>query len=71
MIKLNASLWDPEQAVIEPGPVPFYSGGGLSNVFSMPNYQRGALSYYFDKHMPPYTRPPSGFLSPYILLFLS
>jgi len=55
MIKPNASVWDPEEAAMAPGPVPFYSGGGFSNVFSMPEYQRGALGYYFDEHMPPYT----------------
>jgi tripeptidyl-peptidase I len=54
MIKLNASVWASEQAAMEPGPVPFYSGGGFSNVFSMPEYQRGALNYYFDKHLPSY-----------------
>lgn len=55
MIKSNASVLAPEQAVASPGPVPYYSGGGFSNIFSIPDYQRGALGYYFDKHPPPYT----------------
>lgn len=30
------------------------SGGGFSNVFSMPNYQKNAVQKYFDVHAPPY-----------------
>ena len=31
-----------------------HSGGGFSNVFSMPNYQVSAVHTYFAKHAPPY-----------------
>ncbi|KUI73074.1 Aorsin [Cytospora mali] len=31
-----------------------FSGGGFSNVFSMPSYQTDAVSSYFDNHAPPY-----------------
>lgn len=31
-----------------------YSGGGFSNVFSMPSYQQDAVAGYFDNHAPPY-----------------
>ena len=55
MIRPNGSVFDPEQAAEKPGPVNFASGGGFSNVFSAAEYQRLALEYYFDKHLPPYT----------------
>jgi tripeptidyl-peptidase-1 len=55
MIKPNSSVKTPEQAAKKLGPVPLYSGGGFSNVFSMPDYQRRALDHYFDQHLPPYT----------------
>lgn len=31
-----------------------FSGGGFSNVFSMPDYQRTAVANYFQAHAPPY-----------------
>lgn len=31
-----------------------YSGGGFSNVFSVPDYQKSALKTYFAAHDPPY-----------------
>lgn len=30
------------------------SGGGFSNVFSMPEYQKSAIAKYYDKSAPPY-----------------
>lgn len=32
-----------------------FSGGGFSNVFTMPNYQKTAVTNYFQKHKPPYS----------------
>lgn len=31
-----------------------YSGGGFSNVFPLPSYQKSAVSTYFAKHKPSY-----------------
>jgi tripeptidyl-peptidase I len=31
-----------------------FSGGGFSNVFPMPSYQKNAMATYFASHMPPY-----------------
>ncbi|PMD54431.1 tripeptidyl peptidase-like protein [Hyaloscypha bicolor E] len=31
-----------------------FSGGGFSNVFPMPSYQKTAMATYFASHMPPY-----------------
>lgn len=31
------------------------SGGGFSNVFAMPSYQKKAVSTYFKNHLPPYS----------------
>lgn len=55
MITPGSSVHDPEVAVAEPGLAPYYSGGGFSNLFAIPDYQRRAQEYYFDKHRPPYT----------------
>ncbi|KAH8662151.1 Pro-kumamolisin [Xylariales sp. PMI_506] len=32
-----------------------FSGGGFSNVFAMPSYQKSAVASYFSKHAPNYT----------------
>ena len=32
-----------------------YSGGGFSNVFAIPSYQKSAVATYFAQHKPPYT----------------
>lgn len=32
-----------------------FSGGGFSNVFTMPSYQKTAVGKYFKSHKPPYT----------------
>jgi tripeptidyl-peptidase-1 len=31
-----------------------FSGGGFSNVFSLPDYQRSAVGVYFERNAPPY-----------------
>jgi tripeptidyl-peptidase I len=32
----------------------YYSGGGFSNVFTMPSYQHDAVTNYLTKYKPPY-----------------
>ncbi|CZT04252.1 related to tripeptidyl-peptidase 1 precursor [Rhynchosporium graminicola] len=46
----DASVTQPEQAAESV----IYSGGGFSNVFSMPSYQSSALKTYFAEHKPAY-----------------
>ncbi|XMA16888.1 hypothetical protein WAI453_009679 [Rhynchosporium graminicola] len=46
----GASVTQPEQAAESV----IYSGGGFSNVFSMPSYQSSALKTYFAEHKPAY-----------------
>ncbi|KAH8696765.1 putative protease S8 tripeptidyl peptidase I [Talaromyces proteolyticus] len=54
----NRTVNDPEVAANDPAGHPyisaFASGGGFSNVFSIPNYQADAVANYFEKHNPPY-----------------
>ncbi|APA09411.1 hypothetical protein sscle_05g041810 [Sclerotinia sclerotiorum 1980 UF-70] len=50
-IKPNATVTQPEEAAESV----IYSGGGFSNVFSMPKYQSQAVATYFAKYPPPYT----------------
>lgn len=48
---LNGStVADPESACEQV----IHSGGGFSNVFAMPSYQREAVQTYMQKHAPPY-----------------
>ncbi|KAI0938760.1 hypothetical protein AcV5_000369 [Taiwanofungus camphoratus] len=49
-IQSGASVYDPETACEEE----IYSGGGFSNVFSIPFYQKGAVENYLTKYPPPY-----------------
>lgn len=46
----GSSVNDPESACEQV----IFSGGGFSNVFTMPDYQQDAVQTYFDKHNPPY-----------------
>ncbi|EHK20964.1 uncharacterized protein TRIVIDRAFT_192452 [Trichoderma virens Gv29-8] len=49
------TVHDPESAVFDPSPSFNYSsGGGFSNVFQIPEYQRSAISNYFRNHNPTY-----------------
>ena len=32
-----------------------YSGGGFSNVFALPDFQKSAVATYFKDHLPVYT----------------
>lgn len=46
----GSSVNDPESACEQV----IFSGGGFSNVFTMPSYQQDAVQTYFDEHNPPY-----------------
>lgn len=43
---------DPESAAYRPG---FASGGGFSNIYAQPDYQKHAVAAYFANHNPNYT----------------
>ncbi|KAH9933251.1 subtilisin-like protein [Epithele typhae] len=47
----GASVTDPESACEQV----IYSGGGFSNVFAMPSWQKDAVSGYLTKYPPPYS----------------
>ena len=49
-VKPGASVTQPEEAAESV----IYSGGGFSNVFSLPAYQAAAVKTYFAEHLPPY-----------------
>jgi len=49
-IKVGSSVTQPEEAAESV----IYSGGGFSNVFPMPSYQKEAVATYFAEHKPPY-----------------
>ena len=53
MIKPNATVFDPEVACTDV----IYSGGGFSNYFAMPEYQKDAVDYYLQYYYPDY--PPT------------
>ncbi|ORY14368.1 peptidase S8/S53 domain-containing protein [Clohesyomyces aquaticus] len=52
------SVFDPESAVLDPAGQPYRytlaSGGGFSNIFTIPDYQQKAVSTFFQEHNPPY-----------------
>ncbi|KAH7883231.1 peptidase S8/S53 domain-containing protein [Phlebopus sp. FC_14] len=50
MVKPNSTVFDPEMACMEV----IYSGGGFSNYFAMPDYQKGAVDYYLTNYYPNY-----------------
>jgi len=50
-IRNGTSVDDPEAACERV----IFSGGGFSNVFAMPKYQRDAVDAYFDSYKPPYS----------------
>ena len=49
-IKPNASVFAPEEAC----ETVIFSGGGFSNVFPLPSYQKTAVGNYYAKFNPPY-----------------
>ncbi|KAJ8066000.1 hypothetical protein OCU04_005094 [Sclerotinia nivalis] len=50
-VKPNATVTQPEEAAESV----IYSGGGFSNIFSIPKYQSHAVATYFADSPPPYT----------------
>ena len=52
------TVFEPESAVFDPAGHPysvnFSSGGGFSNVYPVPEYQKSAVSTFFADHNPPY-----------------
>ncbi|KAF8435043.1 peptidase S8/S53 domain-containing protein [Boletus edulis BED1] len=50
MVKRNATVFDPEVAMM--GRI--YSGGGFSNYFGMPEYQKDAVNHYLTNYRPDY-----------------
>lgn len=45
---------DPESAVFDPGRVNYSSGGGFSNLYDVPSYQKQAVDLFFQDHNPAY-----------------
>jgi tripeptidyl-peptidase-1 len=57
MISPNRTVPDPESAAFaffSNNTVLLLSGGGFSNIFGVPGYQKKALDTYFAEHNPPY-----------------
>lgn len=52
-IKPGKTVNDPEEAC----ETTIYSGGGFSNVFSIPDYQKSAVGTYLSQHRPSYQSP--------------
>jgi tripeptidyl-peptidase I len=50
-INPGSTVYEPESACEQV----IFSGGGFSNIFSMPHYQKQAVSTYLEHHPPPYT----------------
>lgn len=52
------TVWDPESAVVdpvgEPYSIAFSSGGGFSNIYPQPDYQKAAVASFFESYNPPY-----------------
>ncbi|KDQ54116.1 hypothetical protein JAAARDRAFT_412436 [Jaapia argillacea MUCL 33604] len=46
----NSTVYEPESACMQV----IYSGGGFSNYFAMPSYQKTAVEYYLKNYPPPY-----------------
>jgi tripeptidyl-peptidase-1 len=50
-INPGSTVYEPESACEQV----IFSGGGFSNIFSMPSYQEQAVNKYLKYHRPPYT----------------
>lgn len=50
MMKPNATVFEREMACMDK----IYSGGGFSNYFAMPEYQKDAVDYYLTNYRPDY-----------------
>ncbi|KIM92450.1 hypothetical protein PILCRDRAFT_123424, partial [Piloderma croceum F 1598] len=48
----NSTVFQPESACEQE----IYSGGGFSNYFSIPNYQKDSVQSYFKNYPPPYSK---------------
>ena len=52
------TVFEPESAVFDPAGHPYLvnysSGGGFSNVYPVPKYQKAAVDTFFAEHNPPY-----------------
>jgi tripeptidyl-peptidase-1 len=52
------TVFEPESAVVDPAGHPysiaFYSGGGFSNIYPQPDYQKAAVASFFKNYNPPY-----------------
>lgn len=57
---------DPESAVVDPAGQPysraFSSGGGFSNIFPVPDYQKDTLASFYKNHNPKYPHYSNGVL---------
>ena len=50
-INPGSTVFDPESACEQV----IFSGGGFSNVFALPDYQKAAVKSFFKSHKPPYS----------------
>jgi len=54
----NHNVRDPESAAVDqmgaPWAAAYSSGGGFSNIYPQPDYQKAAVDKYFRDHKPPY-----------------
>ncbi|KAK9412956.1 putative Peptidase S53 domain-containing protein [Seiridium unicorne] len=48
------TVFEPESAAFDPGRVNYSSGGGFSNVYPIPDYQKAAVDLFFQDHEPGY-----------------
>lgn len=58
ILSVGATQVNPGSSVLQPEGAceqVIYSGGGFSNVFPMPSYQKSAVQSYFANHNPPYS----------------
>lgn len=58
ILSIGATQVNPGASVLQPEGAfeqVIYSGGGFSNAFPMPSYQKLAVQRYFANHNPPYT----------------
>ena len=41
-------------SIFNPWPITYSSGGGFSNIYPIPDYQKAAVDKYIQQHFPPY-----------------
>lgn len=58
LVYAGKTVYDPESAVYDPAGHPYHvnysSGGGFSNVYPVPDYQKSAVDTFFSDHDPSY-----------------